>query len=74
MRNHCRLISIEKFEASMLPTLRCCFLGIGVLLRFYWGYLRITEKKMETTIEGLGFRDLDSAYARALGSYVPFSE
>ena len=37
---------------------------IGVIFGFYWGYMGIMEKKMETTImdyigfRGLGFRGL----------------
>ena len=29
---------------------------MGVILGFYWDYIGIMEKKMETTISGLGFR------------------
>ena len=29
---------------------------LGVILGLYWGYFGILENRMETTIEGLGFR------------------
>ena len=31
-------------------------MGLGGFRGLYWGYIGIMEKKMETTIQNLGFR------------------
>ena len=35
---------------------------IGYILELYWGFVGIMEKKMETTIMGLGFRAYFQVY------------
>ena len=48
----------NQIEKNMENEMETGIVGsIGVIVGLYWGYIGIMEKKMETTVLGLGFRD-----------------